>query len=67
MFLRQFINNNNGAVVEMSRADFLKANLRLILAWPLLGLVLCAVLWTATLLQLEAEKKVAQQQALDSV
>ena len=37
------------------------------LAWPLLGLVLCAVLWTATLLQLEAEKKVAQQQALDSV
>ena len=67
MFLRQFVNNNNAAVVEMSRADFLKANLRLILAWPLLGLVLCAVLWTATLLQLEAEKKVAQQQALDSV
>ncbi|MEX0139703.1 EAL domain-containing protein [Massilia sp. LMS1-1-1.1] len=67
MFLRQFVNNNNGAMVEMSRGDFLKANLRLILAWPLLGLVLCAVLWTATLLQLEAEKKVAQQQALDSV
>ncbi|MCX7290363.1 MAG: signal transduction protein, partial [Janthinobacterium sp.] len=67
MFLRQFVNNNNAAVVEMSRADFFKANLRLILAWPLLGLVLCAVLWTATLLQLEAEKKVAQQQALDSV
>ena len=67
MFLRQFVNNNNGAMVEMSRGDFLKANLRLILAWPLLGLLLCAVLWTATLLQLEAEKKVAQQQALDSV
>ena len=67
MFLRQFVNSNNAAVVEMSRADFLKANLRLILAWPLLGLVLCAVLWTATLLQLEAEKKVAQQQALDNV
>lgn len=67
MFLRQIVNNNNAAVVEMSRADFLKANLRLMLAWPLLGLVLCAVLWTATLLQLEAEKKVAQQQALDSV
>ena len=67
MFLRQFVNNNNAAVVEMSRADFLKANLRLILAWPMLCLALCAVLWTATLLQLEAEKKVAQQQALDSV
>ena len=67
MFLRQFVNNNNAAVVEMSKADFLRANLRLILAWPLLCLALCAVLWTATLLQLEAEKKVAQQQALDSV
>ena len=67
MFLRQFVNNNNAAVVEMSRADFLKANLRLILAWPMLCLALCAVLWTATLLQLKAEKKVAQQQALDSV
>ena len=67
MFLRQFVNNNNAAVVEMSRADFLRANLRLILAWPMLCLALCAVLWTATLLQLEAEKKVAQQQALDSV
>lgn len=67
MFLRQFVNNNNAAVVEMSKAGFLRANLRLILAWPLLCLALCAVLWTATLLQLEAEKKVAQQQALDSV
>lgn len=67
MFLRQFVNNNNAAVVEMSKADFLRANLRLILAWPLLCLALCAVLWTAALLQLEAEKKVAQQQALDSV
>ncbi|SDA75035.1 MULTISPECIES: EAL domain-containing protein [unclassified Janthinobacterium] len=67
MFLRQFVNNNNAAVVEMSRADFLRANLRLILAWPLLCLALCGVLWTATLLQLEAEKKVARQQALDSV
>lgn len=67
MFLRQFVDNNNAAVVEMSRTDFLKANLRLMLAWPLLCLALCAVLWTATLLQLEAEKKVAQQQALDSV
>ena len=67
MFLRQFVNNNNAAMVEMSRADFIRANVRLILAWPLLCLALCAVLWTATLLQLEAEKTVAQQQALDSV
>ena len=54
-------------MVEMRKADFLKANLRLILAWPLLGLALAAVLWTATLLQLQAEKKVAQQQALGNV
>ena len=54
-------------MVQMGKADFLKANLRLILAWPLLGLALCAVLWAATMLQLEAEKKVAQQQALDNV
>lgn len=67
MFLRQFFNRHHTAMVQMGKADFLKANLRLILAWPLLGLALCAVLWAATMLQLEAEKKVAQQQALDNV
>ena len=67
MFLRQFFNRHHTAMVQMGKADFLKANLRLILAWPLLGLSLCAVLWAATMLQLEAEKKVAQQQALDNV
>ena len=67
MFLRQYFNRHHTAMVQMGKADFLKANLRLILAWPLLGLSLCAVLWAATMLQLEAEKKVAQQQALDNV
>ena len=54
-------------MVEMCKADFLRSNIRLILVWPLLGLALAAVLWTATLLQLQAEKTVAQQQALGSV
>ncbi|MGK5026240.1 bifunctional diguanylate cyclase/phosphodiesterase [Janthinobacterium sp. RB2R34] len=67
MFLQQFFNRQHTSMVQLGKADFLKANLRLILAWPLLGLALCAVLWTATMLQLEAEKKVAQQQALDNV
>lgn len=67
MFLRQFFKRHHAAMAQMGKADFLKANLRLILAWPLLGMALCAVLWAATMLQLEAEKKVAQQQALDNV
>ena len=67
MFLRQFFNRHHTTVVEMCKADFLRSNIRLILAWPLLGLALAAVLWTATLLQLQAEKTVAQQQALGSV
>ncbi|OYO29350.1 signal transduction protein [Janthinobacterium sp. PC23-8] len=67
MFLRQFFNRHHTTMVQIGKADFLKANLRQILAWPLLGLALCAVLWAATMLQLEAEKQVAQQQALDNV
>lgn len=66
MPLQQFF-KPSGAAATPGRAAFFKANLRMVLAWPLLGLALCAVLWTATLLQLEAEKKVAQQQALDNV
>ena len=66
MPLRQIF-KPSGAAAELNRAAFFKANLRMVLAWPLLGLALCAVLWTATLLQLQVEKKVAQQQALDSV
>ncbi len=67
MFLRQFFNRHHTTMVQIGKADFLKANLRQILAWPLLGVALCAVLWAATMLQLAAEKQVAQQQALDNV
>ncbi|HEV7817215.1 MAG TPA: signal transduction protein, partial [Janthinobacterium sp.] len=51
----------------MTKFNFLKGNLRQILIWPAVGLVLCSSLWAVTLLQLREEKKVAERHALQSV
>ncbi|WP_038491793.1 bifunctional diguanylate cyclase/phosphodiesterase [Janthinobacterium agaricidamnosum] len=51
----------------MMKFDFLKSNLRVVLVWPLVGLVLCASMWAVTLLQLKAEKVVAEKHALVTV
>ncbi|MFM9437788.1 diguanylate cyclase (GGDEF)-like protein [Janthinobacterium sp. CG_23.3] len=50
----------------MNKITFVRGNLRLILVWPLVGLLLLSSLWAATLLQLQAEKKLAQKHALAS-
>ncbi|WP_317203112.1 EAL domain-containing protein [Janthinobacterium sp.] len=50
----------------MTKSTFLRGNRRLVLVWPLLGLVLLASLWAITLLQLDVEEKLAQKHALSS-
>ena len=51
----------------MTKYNFLKGQLRQILIWPVVGLVLLSSVWALTLLQLGEEKKVAERHALESV
>ena len=50
----------------MTKFKLLKGSLRLVLIWPIVGVVLLFSLWAVTLLQLVAEKKVAEKHALES-
>ncbi len=50
----------------MNTLTFLKGKLRLILVWPIVGLVLLSSLWAVTLLQLNVERDLAKKHALAS-
>lgn len=51
----------------MTKFDFLKGNWRPVLVWPVVGVLLCALMWSVTLLQLQAERAVAEKHALVNV